>query len=76
MSIERMLRGIAGAFVTASVILAYYHSPWWLLFTLFVGVNLFQSAFTDWCLMMNILKAFGLQGEHERAAAAQRGGAR
>ena len=56
MSIERRLRGIAGFFIVVSVLLAHFHSSWWLLFTAFVGLNLLQSAFTDWCPMMAILK--------------------
>ena len=56
MTMERCLRGIAGFFIIVSVLLAHFHSPYWLLFTGFVGLNLLQSAFTDWCPMMNILK--------------------
>ena len=44
MSLERWIRLIAGSFVTVSVVLSYLHSTYWLFFTLFVGVNLFQSA--------------------------------
>ncbi len=63
MNVERALRAVAGVFVTASAALAYFHSPWWLLFTAFVGLNLFQSALTNWCPMMNILKACGLKNQ-------------
>lgn len=63
MTVERMLRGIAGFFVLLSVFLAHYHSPYWLLFTAFVGLNLLQSAFTDWCPMMTILKKLGLRSQ-------------
>lgn len=56
MDIERILRGIAGFFVILSVVLAIFHSPRWLFFTVFVGLNLLQSAFTNWCPMMSILK--------------------
>lgn len=59
--LERTLRGIAGFFVLLSLILAHYVSPWWLWFTAFVGLNLLQSAFTNWCLMMTILKKFGIK---------------
>ena len=59
MQIERMLRGIAGAFILISVFLAYFVDQRWLWFTAFVGINLLQSAFTNWCPMMNILKKFG-----------------
>ena len=59
MNIERALRGIAGAFVLLSVALGYYVNPWWFAFTAFVGLNLFQSAFTNWCPMMAILRKAG-----------------
>ena len=61
MTVERYLRAIAGFFVLVSVLLAHYHSPYWLLFTGFVGFNLFQSAFTNWCPMMTILKKLGVK---------------
>lgn len=61
MNVERMLRAIAGAFILVSVLLAYYHSPYWLFFTGFVGLNLFQSAFTNWCPMMTILRKLGVK---------------
>ncbi len=61
MTIERYLRGIAGLIVTASAILAHYHSPYWLLFTGFVGLNLLQSAFTKWCPAMAIFRKLGLR---------------
>lgn len=60
MNIERYLRLIAGFFVMLSVALGYWHSPYWFLFTAFVGLNLFQSAFTNWCPMMAILKKVGV----------------
>ena len=56
MRVEKYLRLIAGAFIIISLILSRVHSEYWLLFTAFVGVNLFQSGLTNWCLMMNILK--------------------
>ncbi len=63
MSVERALRGIAGVFVLASVFLAFFHSRNWLAFTGFVGLNLLQSAFTDWCPMVWLLQKVGLQRE-------------
>lgn len=57
---ERAIRIIAGTFVTISVILGYFVSPYWLLFTLFVGLNMFQSAFTRWCLAERILDMLGI----------------
>ena len=61
MTVERYLRGIAGIFVLVSVLLAQYHSRYWLLFTAFVGLNLLQSAITDWCPMITILKKLGVK---------------
>ena len=61
MTVERALRMIAGAFVMLSLGLGYYVSPYWYLFTAFVGLNLFQSAFTNWCPMMTILKKVGMK---------------
>ena len=60
MSMERWIRDIAGTFVLISVALGYFYSPYWLLFTAFVGLNLLQSAFTRWCLMERILEKLGV----------------
>ena len=60
MTIERTLRLIAGAFVSLSVVLGIYVNANFLWFTLFVGLNLFQSAFTNWCPMMVLLRKAGL----------------
>jgi len=54
--VNRYLRGIAGFFILLSLVLAIKISLNWLWFTAFVGANLLQSAFTDWCPMMVILK--------------------
>jgi hypothetical protein len=59
MNLERYLRLIAGFFVVLSLALGYWVSPYWFLFTAFVGLNLFQSAFTNWCPMMAILRKAG-----------------
>ena len=60
MTVERALRLIAGLFVTLSVLLGVYVNQNFLWFTGFVGVNLFQSAFTNWCPMMTILRKAGV----------------
>lgn len=60
MTVERCLRGIAGFFVILSVVLAHVHSAKWLFFTGFVGLNLFQSAFTNWCPMVWMLVKAGV----------------
>ena len=64
---ERILRGIAGFVVIASVVLIWQSGeidllqPTWLWLTAFVGINLLQSAFTNWCPMMWLLEKFGLK---------------
>ncbi len=60
MTVDRYLRLIAGFFVLLSLALGYFVSPYWFLFTAFVGLNLFQSAFSNWCPMMTVLKKFGV----------------
>jgi hypothetical protein len=62
MNVERSLRLIAGAFVAGSVLLGLYVNPNFHWFTLFVGANLFQSAFTNWCPMMAFLRKAGVRG--------------
>ena len=62
MALEPMLRLIAGAFVAASVLLGMYVHPYFFWFTLFVGLNLAQSAFTNWFPMMYVLGRLGVRG--------------
>ncbi|EXJ13645.1 YgaP family membrane protein [Imhoffiella purpurea] len=59
MSIERIVFAVAGAFIVISLALGYTVSPYWYLFTAFVGANLFQSAFTGFCPLALILKKLG-----------------
>jgi hypothetical protein len=59
--VNRWLRLVAGAFVLISLALGYWVSPGWYLFTAFVGLNLLQSAFTDWCPMMFFLRKLGVR---------------
>jgi Inner membrane protein YgaP-like, transmembrane domain len=61
-NVERSLRLIAGLFVLLSLALGYWVSPYWFLLTAFVGLNLFQSAFSNWCPMMTILRKAGVKG--------------
>lgn len=63
MSMEAKIRMIAGTFILASLALGWWVSPWWLLFTAFVGLNLIQSSFTRWCLMEDILRATRIHRE-------------
>ncbi len=73
MTVDRYLRMIAGAFVLASVALGYWVHPYWYFLTAFVGLNLFQSAFTNWCPMMSILKSIGVKScVHESNTTLQR----
>lgn len=62
MTVERLLRMIAGAFVLLSLALGHWFHQNWYLFTAFVGLNLLQSAFTNWCPMMTILRKLGVKG--------------
>jgi hypothetical protein len=62
MDVNRWLRLVAGSFVTVSVLLGFTVSPKFFWFTAFVGVNLFQSAFTNWCPMMSFLRKLGVRG--------------
>ncbi len=68
MPIERMLRLIGGFFVALSVILGMYVHPYFYWFTAFVGVNLLQSAFTNWCPMMTLLRWAGVPDSPRPAA--------
>jgi len=61
MGLNAWLRLIAGSFVLLSVALGYFISEWFLLFTAFVGLNLFQSAISGWCPMMALLRAAGIK---------------
>jgi hypothetical protein len=62
MTVDRYLHLIAGTMVMLSLALGYWVSPYWYLLTAFVGLNLFQSAFTKWCPMMTILRKLGVPG--------------
>jgi len=67
MTIERALRLIAGTVVLPSLALSVFHSQNWLFLTAFVGLNLFQSGFSNWCPMMWILEKAGLHRERKMA---------
>jgi hypothetical protein len=62
MTIERGLRLLAGSIILVTVALGHLVSPYWYLFTAFVGLNLLQSAFTNWCPAMYVLRKLGLKG--------------
>jgi len=66
MTTWQLVRVIAGTFILLSLALGIpgspvFHSPWWLAFTAFVGVNLLQSGLTKWCLMESILRKLGMR---------------
>jgi hypothetical protein len=61
MSIDRIVLAFAGAMILGSLVLAYYFGPYWFLLTAFVGLNLFQAAFTGICPMAMILKKAGVR---------------
>ena len=61
MTIDRFVMAVAGSFIMISVLLAVVHSLYWLYLTAFVGINLFQSAFTGFCPLATILKKFGIK---------------
>jgi hypothetical protein len=65
MTIERTLRLIAGFFVLVSLALGHWVNDYWYLFTAFVGLNLLQSGFTNWCPMMTFLRKVGIGAEEK-----------
>ncbi len=68
MSLDHKIRLIAGTFILASLALGWWVSPYWFLFTAFVGVNLVQSSITKWCLMEDMLRRTGIHRKDEAAA--------
>ena len=70
MKMEQYIRAIAGVVIMVTVSLGWFHSRYWLLMTAFVGANLFQSAFTRWCLMEKILARLGIAEPPSESAAA------
>ena len=65
MTIERTLRLIAGLFILVSLALGFWVNQHWYLFTAFVGLNLFQSGFTNWCPMMTFLRKLGVDSQEK-----------
>ena len=71
MTVERGLRLLAGTFVLLSLALGYWVTPYWFLFTAFVGLNLFQSALTNWRPMMTFLRKLGARLQRSPSAAVE-----
>lgn len=63
---DRWIRAIAGTLLLLSLGLGHYVSPWWFLLSAYVGVNLLQSAFTDWCLMEDLLDTLGVAKKNRK----------
>jgi hypothetical protein len=61
MKVNSALRMIAGLMIMVSILLQTYHDPRWIFFTGFIALNLFQSAFTNWCPMMVLLRKLGFK---------------
>ena len=61
MNLDRIVIAFAGSFILFSAVLSVIHSPYWLLFTGFVGVNILQSSFTGFCPLAVILKKAGVK---------------
>ena len=61
MNLDRAIFAFAGAMVLGSLTLAHFHSPNWLYLTAFVGLNLFQSAFTGFCPAAIVLRKLGVR---------------
>jgi hypothetical protein len=67
MTVERIVFIVAGFFVLLSLLLSQLHHPYWLMFTAFVGANLFQSGFTGFCPLALILKKMGVPTQLQKA---------
>jgi len=61
MNLHAWLRLISGSFILISLGLYYFINPHWLFFTFFIALNLIQSAFTNWCPVITLLKKLGVK---------------
>ncbi len=61
--VDRIVHSVAGTLILASLALAQWHNPNWLWLTVFVGANLLQSGFTNWCLMSRLLAWLGVPSQ-------------
>jgi hypothetical protein len=62
MNIDRAVMAFAGLMILVSLLLTWAFSPWWLLLTAFVGLNMLQAAFTGFCPAAMIFRKAGLKG--------------
>lgn len=74
MTVERGLRLMAGVMVLLSIVLTLYASHYWMWLTVFIGLNLLQSALTNWCPAMSILRAIGMKEVSCRAPGVEKYG--
>lgn len=68
MSLDRAIMAFAGVMVLVSVALTQLVSPWWWLLTAFIGLNLFQSAFTGFCPAGMVMRKLGIGRNAEGAS--------
>lgn len=61
MKVEEAVRLMAGIVLLIGIALSYFISPWWILLSVFVGLNLIQSSFSKWCPAITIFKKLGLK---------------
>jgi len=61
MSIDRLVMTFAGTVILVSLVLNLVFSPYWLILTAFVGVNLFQASLTGFCPLAIVLKKIGIK---------------
>ena len=62
MNLDRAVMAFAGVMILTSVLLVHFVSPWWLLFTAFIGLNLLQASVTGFCPAAMLFKKLGVQG--------------
>ncbi|MBX3689668.1 DUF2892 domain-containing protein [Dokdonella sp.] len=62
MNLDRAVMAFAGVMILVSVLLVHFFSPWWLLFTAFIGLNLLQASFTGFCPAAMLFKKLGVRG--------------
>ena len=68
MTVQKAVHLLAGTLIVASLALAHWVSPYWLILTAFVGLNLFQSGFTNWCPAMSVFRLLGLKDQDTSCA--------
>jgi hypothetical protein len=68
MTVERIVFIVAGLMILLSVALTHFVHPYFVGLTIFIGLNLFQTGFTQWCPLITILKKLGVQSESQRSA--------